>query len=91
LSAEKNRNILEVLNFLQLNSELIQHDELSFLLANLINNQYVYWFLYPNFYNILSRIISILTNTNNSVLLNNLTNLLFQIITLLNTNSDAPE
>lgn len=65
LPAENNKSILEILNFLQQNSELFQHDELSVLIANLHNNEYVYWFLYPNFYSILNRIISILTNTNN--------------------------
>jgi adenosyl cobinamide kinase/adenosyl cobinamide phosphate guanylyltransferase len=61
------------------------------LLANIANNEHVYWFLFPNFYSTLNRIIKILTTTNNVVILSNLTNLLFQLIMLISLNPDADE
>ena len=58
------------------------------MLAKLMNKSQVYWFVYPQFYNILSRVISILTRTSNLVILNHFSSLLHAIITFINNNPD---
>jgi hypothetical protein len=50
-----------------------------------------YWLMYPNFFNILSRIIAILGRTSSQVITKNLTALLFKLLAVLNTNSDISD
>lgn len=47
--------------------------------------------MYPNFFNILSKIIAILTNSNNPALTKNISSLLYKLITTLNNNQDISD
>jgi hypothetical protein len=86
ISPEKSRNILEIAFFLEHNSSLLQTDVLSLMFSNLANKKYVYWFVYPNFYSILSRLIAILANTDNSIIKANLSTLLSKLILFIVSN-----
>lgn len=79
------------MNFLEENSQILQEDELSALLDVLMGKNLVYWLMYPNFFNILSRLISILAHSSNPVLSQNMSALLFKIIHILNNNVDISE
>lgn len=45
--------------------------------------------VYPNFFNIFSKLLSIFSKTSNSIVLKNITNNLIKIITIINSNSDV--
>ena len=51
----------------------------------------VYWLMYPNLFNILSRLISILAHSSNPVLSQHMSALLFKVIHILNNNIDISE
>ena len=48
----------------------------------------VYWVAYPNFFNILSKIIKIIANTSNHVILADLTEMLQMLIGFILMNED---
>lgn len=69
----------------------MQDDELTPLLEGLSARKLAYWLIYPNFYNTLSRVITILSRPCSPAVLKNLSSILFKLMALLNSNSDISE
>ena len=69
--------------FLSDNPNLIDKKDLTFLLEQLLNSQKngnKYWKYFPHYMSIINHIIKIVTNSKNSEVMNNLTDILEMII-----------
>jgi hypothetical protein len=61
------------------------------LLETLSNRKLVYWLMYPNFYNILSRAIAVLARTASPLFARMATALLFRLLAAINADPDLSE
>jgi hypothetical protein len=58
------------------------------MLDSLIIKKLVYWCVYPNFYNIISKLLVIISKATNTIITSAVSSILYKILVLVATNSD---